>query len=79
MHILALVLGMATWVFCLINKMLPDGVVYVPNFLLNHEEQEVQKEDLEKNLMTSLRKPLEVRTGSVRIDGTLGSMRNKNH
>jgi len=77
MHILALVMGMATWVFALINKLLPDGVVYVPQFLLNHEEQDVTKDDLEKNLMTSLRKPMDVRTGSLRVDGTLGSLRHK--
>lgn len=77
MHVLALVMGMATWVFALINKLLPDGVVFVPQFLLNHEEQDVTKDDLEKNLMTSLRKPMDVRTGSLRVDGTLGSMRHK--
>jgi len=52
--------------------MLPDNFVYVPSFLINHEEQDVTKEDCEKNIMSSLRKPLEVRTGSLRVDGTLG-------
>lgn len=68
MHALAFACGSLTWVFCLINKMLPDWVVYVPKWLENGEIDEEDEEGptiekQKKSFLTSANKGLDKRTG----------------
>jgi len=66
MHLLALLCGMMSWVFCFINKMLPSTLIWVPAWLANGEvilDEELTEERQENNFMGSIKKPFDVRTG----------------
>lgn len=73
MHLLALLLGMMSWVFCLVNKMLPSSLVYVPNWLVdgeNKKDGDITIESQKDNLMGSLRKSFDLRTGKQNLTGS---------